>query len=158
MGRSRIATFESVIVLATASRLDVALIEQLDDLHERLRAKYPSGVSVLIVRDPDSEPLVRRGLDPAVRERGAELIKKNGRFLKACAYVFDDQGFFSAMLRMALAGMSMIAPFNARFYARTDDAIDWICGLPGQSRAVRDGRVELLALAESLSVKLRLAV
>lgn len=62
-----------------------------------------------------------------------------------------------AMVRMAMTSMSLIAPFNARIFRRPDEAVDWICRLPGQPPAVRDGRMDLLVLAERLSAELRMA-
>lgn len=142
IGAVHFARFESVLIMAITAPPSPEIIARLGRELSELTPLHPAGVSVVIVREIPAGTRAT-GVDDATRREARALVDQMKDRVIGFAYVFPQQGFAAAVIRMFLNGLTRAVPFPARLFVEPAAAIDWLTALDGQPADLRRRRAEL---------------
>jgi hypothetical protein len=93
---------------------------------ERLIARHPDGIAALVIFPWQGLTTIRESeVDRVEMQSVTKLFTTSAR---ACAIVVESNGFMSAAVRSALAGLKLVAQgsFPTHYFADDAAAIDWL--------------------------------
>jgi hypothetical protein len=116
------ATWECVVILIWRAETTSAGIRYAQDVFDALALKYPQGVFLLNVVEPDAPMPV-----PEVRSGMAAFLTKGGSRMTLSAVVHEGQGFRAAAVRSLVTGLALITklPYRHKIFSNVAEAVAW---------------------------------
>jgi hypothetical protein len=124
-GDLQLASRGPLLIVAISAPPSAEVVARVEAELGRLVERHPQGVYIVVVREVPEGKVARRP-DHEVRAQVLGLVRRESARLRGLAYVLPRGGFASTVVRTVIDGMLRVAPFPARLFADSSDAMEWL--------------------------------
>jgi hypothetical protein len=139
--------YRSLLLNIHWDELHLAHLQSITRACERIVEEHQQLTSIVVLRGA-----VNMDLSNEARKAGANLTMRFEKFSVGQAVVVEASGFMASMARSVITGINLIARAKApqRVFQDAREATEWLCGLPAQPPALKEGVSKVWPAIEQL--------